>query len=210
MENLSLNDNQSILMNELFLVRMGSIGSLKDILYLYLIMPASIICVLLNILTLIFFQSKIVQKTALNTLIKIYVLTSLIICLLVFLRGFGNIPRYAAFSYSYTGRIFSCNVSPYLTCLFVLFSNSLNIVVLIERLSMFVIKFRQYHFENPHECSRLLFIMAGLVNLLVFFQTKVKQEEEFIQKKIISHYYLIWKGVIKLILVKAFMVKLVS
>ena len=186
MNNYSINYlNKSFIdLNELFLVRMSSLDLIQDSIYLYFIIPFSLFCVFLNTLTLfLLIKSNIVQITSLNTLIKIYTFTSLMICLVVFGRGFENIPRFTSISLSFTGRIFSCQVTPYLTFYFVLFSNCLNIAILSERLSMFVIKFQSFSCKHPHELSRLLFVFSGLINLLIFFQRKVKSEDEFLRYK---------------------------
>ena len=170
-------------LNELFLTRMGSFDLIKDQFYLFFILTLAVICVILNCLTFFILQSKIVQKTSLNTLIKIFTFTSLMMCIVIFMRGFGNIPRYTSLSYSHPARVITCQVTPYVAYVFISFSNSLNIAILIERLSMFVIKYRRYHLKNPHEFSRYLIILSALINLFVFFQTETKDEDEFIRQK---------------------------
>jgi hypothetical protein len=178
-----LTSNKSFDLHEIFLVRMSSVNLIKDTIYLYFIMPFALIFVLLNGFTLHLLQKKIVQKTSLNTFLKIYTFSSLMVCFVVFARGFENIPRFTSISFSYTCRIFACQVTPYLTLLFVLFSNTLNIAILLERLSMFVIKYRTFNCKHPHELSRFLFILSTLINLLVFFQRKVKSEDEFLKHR---------------------------
>ena len=170
-------------MKELFLTRMGSFDLIKDQIYLFFILPLAVICVLLNSLTLILLQSKLVQKTSLNTLIKMYTFTSLMMCIVIFMRGFGNIPRYTSLSYSYPARVITCQVTPYVGFVFISYSNTLNIAILIERVSMFVIKYRRFHIKKPYECSKYLIIVCSLINLLVFFQTETKDESEFVRHK---------------------------
>ncbi len=65
-------------LNELFLIRMGSFDLIKDQIYLFFILPLALICVLLNCLTFALLQLKIIEKTSLNTLIRIYTFASLI------------------------------------------------------------------------------------------------------------------------------------
>ena len=99
------------------------------------------------------------------------------------MRGFGNIPRYTSLSYSYPARVITCQVTPYVGFVFISYSNTLNIAILIERVSMFVIKYRRFHIKKPYECSKYLIIVCSLINLLVFFQTETKDESEFVRHK---------------------------
>ena len=170
-------------LNELFLIRMGSFDLIKDQIYLFFILPLAFICVLLNCLTFAFLQLKIVEKTSLNTLIRIYTFASLIMCIIVMMRGFGNIPRYTSLSYSYSARVISCQVTPYVGFVFSLFTNLLNILIILERLSKFVIKYRRFNCTNPYECSRYLIVISCLINLLVFFQNDTKNEIDFVRQK---------------------------
>jgi hypothetical protein len=181
LELIYLNQSSSIM--ELFFVRMGSFHLIKDQIYLFFILPSAVICILLNCLTLVLLQSKIVQKTSLNTLIKIFTFTSLLMCILTFMRGFGNIPRYTSLSYSYPARVISCQVTPYLAYAFVSFSNALNIAILVERLSTFVIKYSRFNCKNPNYLIRHLIIISVLINLFIFFQTETKNENEFNRQK---------------------------
>lgn len=48
---------------------------------------------------------------------------------------------------------------------------------------MFVIKYQRFHKDNPHEHSRFLFILCGIINLVVYFQVEAKNENQFLFHK---------------------------
>jgi hypothetical protein len=181
---LNFNNTTDILgMNEIFFKRIGSPSLITDGLYLYFILPLSISFIFLNFITLILLQSKKVQNTSLNKLIKIYIFTSLVICLMIFMKSLSSIPRYTSFSYSYSARIFRCQISIFGFNFLAFFSNMLSIVILLERLSMFVIRFKKFHTKHPYEYSRLMFVISFLVNLIFYFKTQTKSEEIFMYHK---------------------------
>lgn len=170
-------------MNELFMERIGSPSLVIDGLYLFFILPLSAGCILFNFITFLLLQSKKVQKTSLNILIKIYTFTSLSICTMIFMKALTSIPRYTSFSYTHSARIFTCYVNTFGMNLLIFFANLLNIVVLVERLSMFVIRFRKFHTKHPYEYTRLIFVISVLVNLIFYFQTETKSDNQFMFNK---------------------------
>jgi hypothetical protein len=159
--------------------RIGSPNLMIDAFHLFFILPLSTASILFNLITLILLQSKKVQNTSLNKLIKMYTLTSLAICVMIFMKALTSIPRYSSFSYSYWARIFICYISTFGTNSLIFFANMLNIVVLLERLSMFVIRFQKFHTKHPYEYSRLIFVISVLVNIIFYFQTETKSEDQF-------------------------------
>lgn len=170
-------------LNEIFFERFSSPDWIRDSLFLYLIIPLSFIAILLNLLTFIFLQTEIVQKSSLNTYIKIYTFVSLLICLTIFLSALTSIPRYLPFSYSYEARIFSCQIYAFTVTIMVLYSNILNILILVERLSVFVLRFCRFHSKNPLKLSTYVLIVCVLIKLIIFFQSETKNEQEFNEQK---------------------------
>ena len=181
-KNVSTND-----LNELFLRKMASPEPIIENIYIFMIIPLSFICILLDMFTLILLQSQIVQNTTLKKYYNVYTLSSLFICVLLFFRSLIALPRYTQFSYSYTARIFQCHIFPYSHIVLIFFSNLVNIAILIERLSMFVIKYKRFHIENPYDMAKFFLLLSLIINLVVYFQAKTKNEEEFVIYK--SHFY---------------------
>lgn len=165
--------------NELFYLRIDSSSWLQDALYLYIYIPYAICCVLLNLLTLFLLQSRIVQITTLNNYIKVYTFTSLLVCFSLLFKGIVSAPRYSSFSFSYSARIYLCHIYIISACVLVFVANSLNIIIIIERLSMFVIKYRKYHTKNPFVCSIYLYFISIMINLIIYFQQEAKDENAF-------------------------------
>ncbi len=96
-KNVSTNE-----LNELFLRKMASPEPIIENIYIFMIIPLSFICILLDMFTLILLQSQIVQNTTLKKYYNVYTLSSLFICVLLFFRSLIALPRHTQFSYSYT------------------------------------------------------------------------------------------------------------
>ena len=95
----------------------------------------------------------------------------------------ANIPRYTSFSYSYTSRLFFCYINQFFFLSLAFYANMLSIMIIYERLSMFVLKYTKFHTKQSYERTRLLFIICCLINLIVCFNQQAKGEDEFIRHK---------------------------
>ena len=95
----------------------------------------------------------------------------------------ANISRYTSFSYSYTSRLFFCYINQFFFLSLAFYANMLSIMIIYERLSMFVLKYTKFHTKQPYERTRLLFIICCLINLIVCFNQQAKGEDEFIRHK---------------------------
>ena len=170
-------------MNELFYQKIGSPNYIIDSIYLYLICPFGILCFVLNFITFLSLQSKQVQKTTLNSYIKIYVFVSCLICLLLFIRSTISMPRYFEFSYNIYARIFLCQISPTVTNVLNVFSNLLNIITLFERLSKLEKKFERFRTKHPNRLAGIIMLICMSFNIIPLFILKPKSENEFNQDR---------------------------
>ena len=87
-KNVSTNE-----LNELFLRKMASPEPIIENIYIFMIIPLSFICILLDMFTLILLQSQIVQNTTLKKYYNVYTLSSLFICVLLFFRSLIALPK---------------------------------------------------------------------------------------------------------------------
>ena len=173
------NQIDDIDLNELFYKQIGSPSLILDQIYLYFLIPFAFICILLNMFTQLVLQSAIFRETSLNRFIKTYALMSFAICFLIFFKGFTNIPRYLSFSYDYPARFFTCHLNSFLFNSLILYSNFLNIVIIFERLSMFVIRYKPFHIENSSGFSILMFVFSILINMFLLFRQNVKDQNDY-------------------------------
>ena len=172
--------NVSIDMNEIFYIQMGSSSWLQDFLYLCVYIPYEIVCVILNLLTFLMLQSEKTRKTTLNEYIKIHAFISNLVCMMLLLKGIVTMPRYFSFSYSHLARIYLCHFYVFATCTLIFVANALNVIIIIERLSMFVVKFKKFHSERPYRNTMiLLFVLSVLINLILCFQQETKNGADF-------------------------------
>lgn len=167
-------------MKEMFYQNLISPNWTIDSLYLYSMIPIGFISLILNILTFILLLITKIQKTSLNKYLRVHVFASTIQCSILFLSCFSRIPRYTSFSYSYPSRIITCHLLPFSNSLH-LFLNLLNIVILFDRLSKFVIRFKKFRNKSPYEFSYQLFVISVLINMGINFYLATKSEDEFVR-----------------------------
>ena len=173
-------NESTIDMNETFYIKIGSSGQLQDSLYLYLYIPFGIGCVLLDLLTLLMLQSKKIQKNTLNSYIKIHAFICMLVCVMLLFKGLVSVPRYFSFSYSLPSRIFSCKIYVFAISTLIFMANSLNVIIIIERLSMFVIKYKRFHSKHPYRHTLILLVIISLlINLVLYFQQETKSDKDF-------------------------------
>ena len=93
-------------------------------------------------------------------------------------RNWYYIPRFTSLL------LIRCQITPYIGLVFISLTNSSNIYILVERPSMFFTKYRKFYIKNPYEYSKyFIIIYVFFNNLLVIFQTKTKDDDEFIRRK---------------------------
>ena len=152
-----------------------------DEIYLYGISPASLLFFILNVITLIMLQTNHVQNSSMNKYIKVYTFVSALICLLIFLNTFSHMPKYIAYSHSYFSRFYTCNIMILAGNTLSFFANIITIVIMVERLSRFVIVFHSFRNPSPYESAITILWFSFLTNLGSYYFNRAKSDEKFHQ-----------------------------
>jgi hypothetical protein len=172
--------NSTILNYELFFARLGSPNFMPDNVQLFFFAPYSLVGMILNTLTYLILNKKIIdRRIALFKYLKVYSLTSLIICSMIFLFVLTSIPRYTDLSYSYTFRIIKCHLMSVINSTFYLFGNLINLLIAFERLSSYVIRFQRLKCFHPYKLSFVLLCFCYLISSPLYFVYSTKSQQEF-------------------------------
>ena len=177
-----MNSNQTILLN-LFYEKIGSPSIILDDIQLYLFIPFSLFGIITNILVFIIMSDKRMFTDIIYNYMRMFSLSNVLICSLIFLFAFVHIPRYASFSYSYPARIYSCvfmfplMVFSYTNILI------LSVLGILYRLSKFVIKFQVFENIISNKLGLYSFLSSIIINLLLFFMETTQTQKEFDEYK---------------------------
>ena len=135
------NMSQSAIL-ELFYTKIGS-SWLLDSLYLYLVIPLTVIGFLLNLLSFLVFFNLNVRKTLINKYLMFYTLCSCLILLNVLIDALSRIPRYSSVAFDPFIIFHRCVLSNF-GFAFVFFISILDIFILFERLTHFKAELKSY------------------------------------------------------------------
>ena len=91
---------------------------------------------------------------------------------------YTRIPQYTSLSLSYSARIIRC-YSYFIGSILFFFSNILNIFIIIERMTSFIIKLKKFTKWQPYKLCLSIFIFSILINTPFLFQFKVRSDSEF-------------------------------
>jgi hypothetical protein len=126
-------------LNELSDLFFESIGSswLSDGLF-FLIIPISVIGLTLNLVSLVILH-RVKLNAQLYTYLKVYTANSCVLCLMAVFLFIPFTPRYlSSLSLSYFARLYRCVILNYVATSLYFFGNILDIVINLDRLSLFI------------------------------------------------------------------------
>jgi hypothetical protein len=169
------NYNESIL--EIFYERIGSTW-LLDSLYIFLIAPLNFVGFILNLASLHAFTVIKFHRPVLKSYLKIYTFISALCCFIGIFNFVSRSPRYTNVVYTRLAGIYSCKILQ-LIASFYLFANILDCLILFERLSNFVKKFKKFSSYDTTNVSILIYLFCFLVSLPFMLTFSIKQEKEF-------------------------------
>lgn len=173
---INLNDTEFI--REIFLKVIGS-SWLYDSLYLFLIVPMGVFGTILNVISLVIFSRKEFIRVLLFQYFRIYTFISLVLSGTLSCAFFMSPRHLFNLSTSYSARIYKCLILPsYILPLFLLFSNSMGILVNLERASNFSNRFLRFKNTSPYLTSSILFIICVIVNLPTHFLVTPASDQE--------------------------------
>ena len=174
-----INNSKISIINDNFYVRMGSTWILDSI-YLFFIMPLGLIGLVLNTFSL-YVILKININIPIYRYLKIYCLNSSLICFLAIFSFYGNFTiRFTGIKTDLFARIYRCFIVNYVATSLYFYGNMLDIVIVIDRLSIFVNFFKKLSKINPLNISIFLAIICFTINLPTFFRFRLKSDEEIL------------------------------
>lgn len=173
--------NKSLLNSnfEIFLTTTGSTWLLESI-YLYAVTPFGITGILFNIINIITFLNFKSEKINLFQYMKVFTFNSILLSCMIFLFVFTHLPRYFDFSVSYIARFYRCIIMINVANMLNFYETVINILIILERMSSFVLKFKNLKNLPPYKASFLLFTSCIVISLPTFFMSYVKTQKEFI------------------------------
>ena len=156
-----------------------------DGIYLFLISPLCIIGFVLNMLSLfIIFRIKKNNSSVLYPYLKVYCINSSFLCLIASFSFLVYSSRFVGHFLNYYASIYKCIIGSYVATSLYFFGNILDILICVERLSIFITRLKIIKSINPYLTSLILFVTCCFINLPTCLRTKVK-ENEIIQKELI-------------------------
>ena len=175
-----MNDTYFELFTEFFYQRIGSASILHDDLYLYVLAPYSILGILLNLSCLIAFRSdKTKFQSPIYKYYNNYILIGIGLCSIELFHATNQIPRYTRHAYSYSSRIFECIFVFALTATLYFYNNFIYLLIMIERICMFTLKFRTFSNLISSRISILVLFICAIINIPSYFIYTTPNQIEF-------------------------------
>lgn len=175
--------------SELYFKRIGSNWS-TDSINLFIIIPLSLICLVVNFISLFVFlnlkfykqkQNKpLKQPPSLYNYFKVNSFNSCLFSLIMLFSFFTFAPRYIHLSTSYFSKFYRCVIINYLSISLYSFGNFIDIIIGFERLSIFSERLRKIGtFLSSYKLCFILFLFCLLINLPAYFWYYIQNEDEF-------------------------------
>ena len=155
---------------------------LSETIYLYTVAPFGLTGIILNALNLVVLikmpNAKHISIPLLNYM-KVYSINSILLSIMIFLFIFTHLPRYFQYSISYVARFYRCIIMINVANMLNFYESALYILIMLERISSFVLKFRKYTNIPCYKTSFLCLAFCCLICLPTYFMSYVKNDYEF-------------------------------
>jgi hypothetical protein len=176
----------NFMLNDTFFRKFGSTWELDGI-YLFLVTPTGTVGLLLNLISfIVIYKIKTKQKNVIYNHLKIYCINSFLVCLIASDSFYVYAPRYVGLLIDRWARLFKCYGMIYLALTFYLFGNLLDIVISIDRLSIFISKLKHFNHPNPYITCLILFASSCLINIPTALSVYFKDDQEINNDLLIS------------------------
>ena len=184
MNNISNNSNHSSLyLTKHQWFQLYGLTLERDILCLFINLPISFIGFILNIISYSILCKKAFEKIIIYSYMRMYTLNSIIINLVSIFLFTANINYYFDFSYaSPIPSYFLSYVYIPVINICMLFAILIEIVINIERISNFKLRFRSITRQKPKNIGIIFLLVCPIINVQYFFN----QEPKFIDLKLNS------------------------
>jgi hypothetical protein len=133
---------------------------------------------LLNMASLHAFSVIKFHRPVLKSYLKIYSFISAICCFIGIFNFVSRSPRYTNVVYTRLAGIYSCKILQLISS-FYLFANILDCLILFERLSNFVKRFKKFSTYDTTCVSFLVYLICFFVSLPFMLTFSIKEEKEF-------------------------------
>ena len=172
-------ENSSFEISKQLYQRLGSTW-LLDSVYLFIISPLGFVGFVLNILFLFFLLPRMQQlnKLRLYKYLMCYSINSSVICFLLTFIFIHFSPRYFEFTFTtYVSKFYRCHLLAYVILGLCLFGYLLDIVILIDRLSLFLNhKISRLNQSKPFTKCFVILIICLLINTPLLFSMKINNQ----------------------------------
>jgi hypothetical protein len=150
---------------------------LLDSIYLFIMSPLGFTGFVLNILVLFVLLPRVKQANHIRLFkyLIVYSLNSAVICfLLTFIFIHLSPAEYLGFTFTYVSKFYSCHILVYLTLGLCFFGYLLDIIILIDRLSLFLsYKISRLNQIKPFTKCFIILIICLFINSPLLFSMKI-------------------------------------
>ena len=169
-----------------FLTRIGTRWWMDSI-YLFFVCPLSLIGIILNLLSLFVLYKMNEKKYFIFKILKVYCINSVLICIIAFFTFYVGSPRYIGFRLDYIARTYYCVIINYIGITFYLVGNVLDIIISIERSSIFLPRLNKIQKLEPFSAFFALIIICHIVNVPSLFWYYVKNDKQMLEELVHSY-----------------------
>ena len=168
--NSSSNDPNSVyyLKVDDYLTQFAQIWTLNSI-YLLLILPLGLIGFFLNLLCFYILRHDEFKSAHIYSYFRVTTINSAMLCIVQGSLFISLTHRYFRFSNTYEANAYSNYVYLPVANVFLLYGSVLDMIMSIERSSLFYLKLKDYLKPKPHIICLILFIITALISVPYFF-----------------------------------------
>ena len=167
-------------MNETFLLNMGSTKTLD---YLNLILGTNLhlIGFIFNLISFQAFRKIKFSNNILKCYLKIYTFSSMVSCFFFTFSFISKTPRIIPnLSLTYWASFYRCKILPWNLTLY-FFINTLDCLILFERISFFKSKLKKYVLKNPYIVCLVMFIFCNIFNFTNVLVEEPRSQLEYMK-----------------------------
>ena len=153
---------------------------LFDSIFLFVINPSCFFGIILNMLSMFIFYRIIHKQTLLYKYLIVYSINNECVCLILFFAFYVYSPRYFGLRFDYFARFFSCILANSILAPIYLFGNLLDILINIDRLSIFNVLFKKLTRININIIITGSILLSIIINIPSILRTYMMSDVEAI------------------------------
>jgi hypothetical protein len=183
---MNFTNPSKFVIDENFYKKIGSTWIIDSI-YLAIISPIGFIGFILNLFCFAILCKIKIKETKIYEYLKIYSLNSSLICLTFGFFFMSHSPRYFKDFTNYYVKFFVCRLFAYGTISLYFFNNVLDILIILDRISIFKPKLNVFRLDKPYVLCSIAFVMCFLINLFYYFSIDIASNESYFESNSISY-----------------------